>query len=112
MRKVIIKAGTYGLRDKYGRVHPKTKADGPLLLSDDEAERLVKKGVAEFIEAAPATTKETEYSMKSSAAELRRLGKAAGLSFKANAVKEEMVAALDEIYSEEAPLLSVALPTK
>jgi|GEM_PF-896404 len=60
MRKVQITSGAYGYRPE-GSLHvqPTTSRDGPINLADEEAERLVKLGVAKYTadssQEAPAT---------------------------------------------------------
>ncbi len=49
MRKVQITSGAYGYRPEGSlRVRPTTSRDGPIELADEEAERLVKLGVARY----------------------------------------------------------------
>ncbi len=52
MKHIIIKNGIYGLRTAPGVVDCKTKEDPPFIVSDEEAERLVKLDVAEIVEEA------------------------------------------------------------
>lgn len=50
MKKVKITNGIYGYRPDGGIVVPVSPADNPIDLSDDEAERLVKLGIAAMID--------------------------------------------------------------
>ena len=124
---VQIVRGVYG---HYigGRVVAKDKNSEPFVLSPEQEERLVKAGVAKYVnlpDAAPDEDGEgvpdeggnteapigfdelpedvvgiPEYSVESSAKELREIGKMCGLTFPATMTKADMVAALDKHIEE------------
>ena len=116
---VQIVRGVYG---HYigGRVVAKDKNSAPFELSPEQEERLVKAGVAEYVNLpvnAPDEDGNTEapigfdelpedvvgipeYSVESSAKELREIGKMCGLTFPATMTKADMVAALDKHIEE------------
>lgn len=131
---VQIVRGVYG---HYigGRVVAKDKNSAPFELSPEQEERLVKAGVAKYVnlpDAAPDDDGEgvpeggnvapdddgnteapigfdelpedvvgiPEYSVESSAKELREIGKLCGLTFPATMTKADMVAALDKHIEE------------
>lgn len=43
-------AGTFGYKNKSGFIEPKTPASGPFSLTEEQEERLVKSGVAKYVE--------------------------------------------------------------
>lgn len=54
---IKIKSGIYGFRNERGFIEPKTPQSSPFSLTPSQEEELVKKGVAEYVEAeAPAPT--------------------------------------------------------
>ena len=53
MAKIRIISGTYGFRASLGIVEPKTPEDEPFEVSEQEAARLVEKGVAAYVGAGP-----------------------------------------------------------
>lgn len=102
----IIK-GIYGYVDeKTGVVSPKTEKDEPFELSEEKEERLVKLGVAVYVNggrtALPEGVEEVpEYSVDMKADELRAIAKQyMGLTFKPGTTKAEMVAAMDKHIEE------------
>lgn len=111
----IIK-GTYGYIDKNGIVQPKTSKDEPFTLSKEEEERLVKRGVAKYVEAAekhvegdelkelldsvPGLDVVPEYNVDMKATELREIAKGLGLTFPVGTTKAEMVAEMDAVIEE------------
>lgn len=124
MTKIRITGGVYGYVAPNGRFSPKTPLNPPFEVEDGEAERLAALGVAEIVTgggngdkmsdngvdkvATPPTPKKPaegnseglEYDEKTSAARLREIGKAVGLSFPAVGVsKKDMLAALDEHFA-------------
>lgn len=125
MTKIRITGGVYGYVAPNGRFSPKTPLDPPFEVEDSEAERLAALGVAEIVtgggnggkmsdngvdKVTPPTPKKPaegnseglEYDEKTSAARLREIGKAVGLSFPAVGVsKKDMLAALDEHFAAE-----------
>lgn len=104
-------AGTFGLPVD-GVVKPMDKNSKPFNASPEQEERLVKLGLAEYVgEPVTATEDEDttlpdgvvgipEYSVDSSAKELREIGKLCGLTFKVGMSKAEMVEALDAHIAE------------
>lgn len=117
---IKIVRGVYGFMDGNGIVHPKTAADEPFELLPEQEARLVKLGVAQYVETVkdeqeheqsdpeqvetedeqdPIGFDETpvdepalsELSVK----ELREIGKGYGLSFKVGTSKAEMVKAIE-----------------
>ena len=106
MKKVIIKVGGYGFRpDKKSAVRLITEKDGPISVSDDEADRIVGLGIAEYVvdddlvKGHLDAGQFEDYSMK----ELQKFAKDMGL--KANGSKEELVARItaEEVYASEKP---------
>lgn len=111
----IIK-GTYGYIDKNGIVQPKTSKDEPFTLTKEEEERLVKRGVAKYVEAAekhvegdeikelldsvPGLDVVPEYNVDMKATELREIAKGLGLTFPVGTTKAEMVAEMDAVIEE------------
>lgn len=107
---IHIVRGVYGYLDKDGIVRPKTDADAPFELSPEQEERLVRLGVAEYVEkvnSAPVAEAEPGVSTEEaptdgisladlSVKELREIGKEYGLTFKVGISKAEMVAAIEE----------------
>lgn len=105
---IQMKAGTFGLSVN-GYVKAMTKESGPFVASEEQEARLVKLGLAVYVpDVAPVGFDETptaelpddvvgipEYSMESSAKELREIGKLCGLTFKVGMTKAQMVEALD-----------------
>lgn len=102
---IQMKAGTFGLSVN-GYVKAMTKESGPFVASEEQEARLVKLGLAVYVDKAPeqdddlpelhdGVTGIPEYSTENTAAELREIGKLCGLTFKAGMTKAEMVAALD-----------------
>ncbi len=47
---IRIKSGVYGFRDEHGNLQPKTSKSKEFSLSGEEEERLVKRGVAVYVE--------------------------------------------------------------
>lgn len=122
MRKVRITQGTYGYKPDGARhVSPKNRRDEPFLLPDAEAARIVGLGIAEYVSGAVATAatppaapnpnapnggtgdapETPEYSSANTVAELRAIGKGAGLTFKVGMSKQQMLDALDAYYSAD-----------
>lgn len=102
---IQMKAGTFGLSVN-GYVKAMTKESGPFVASEEQEARLVKMGLAVYVDKAPeqdddlpdlsdGVTGITEYSTENTVAELREIGKLCGLTFKVGMTKAEMVAALD-----------------
>lgn len=94
---IQMKAGTFGLPVK-GSVKAMTKESGPFTASKEQEARLVKLGLAVYVdepELPDGVDGIPEYSTQSSASELREIGRLCGLTFKVGMTKAEMVAALD-----------------
>ena len=134
MRTVKIIQGTYGYREN-GVLDPKDRFSAPFPLEDAEAERIVSLGVAEYADNGVATgagsvaedepgehspeetdaqesefdaLEKPEYSTESTVADLRKIAKENGVSLKVGMTKEDMVAALDAHFDEDAPMLEAA----
>ena len=115
---IQIVRGVYGYLDRDGIVRPKTEADGPFSLTQEQEARLVRLGVAQYVGNVKLALEEadlaaavgaieldenaveerplTDYSVK----ELRELGKEYGLTFKVGASKADMVKAIEEAEAE------------
>ena len=102
---IQMKAGTFGLSVN-GYVKAMTKESGPFVASEEQEARLVKLGLAVYVDKAPEQDDDLselpsgvsgipEYSTNNTVAELREIGKLCGLTFKVGMTKSEMVAALD-----------------
>lgn len=99
---IRIVRGVYGYLDKDGIVRPKTEADAPFALPAEQEARLVRLGVAEYVDGAKEAPSDfaepadevplSEYTVK----ELRELGKEYGLTFKVGASKADMVKAIEQ----------------
>ena len=113
MKKVKIISGTYGYNDGK-HIIPKNRNSEAFALEDKEADRLIALGVAECVEASKTsqnfndTPKESStnaddlnYDANSSVADLRKIGKAVGLTFSVGTTKADMIAALDEFFGKE-----------
>ena len=130
MKTVKITSGYYGLCVN-NIIKPKSAADAPFELSDEEAKRIVDLGIAEYVDDMPIATgtacedtkdaheisredakmeENPEYSFNMTAAELRAIAKNVGISFRIGTTKEEMVAALDAYYADTSPNLTVESP--
>lgn len=108
MAWVRIINGTYAYRPEGAkRLSPVSAGSSPIEVSENEAARLVRLGVAERV-AADTDDQDTEeyedeepkYNAGMKAAELQAIMEAAGLEHKAGMTKAEMVAALDSFYDE------------
>ena len=112
---IRIIRGVYGYLDKDGIVRPKTEADAPFALTEDQEARLVRLGVAEYVgnvKDAPETAPEQDSDDTEevptddisladlSVKELREIGKEYGISFKVGISKAEMVAAIEAAEAE------------
>lgn len=100
----IIK-GTYGYLDKNGIVKPKTEKDGPFSLTEEQEDRLVRLGVAIYVDQGDTALPDgvdgiPEYNVDMKATELRAIAEKMGLSFKVGTTKAEMVAAMDKFLEE------------
>lgn len=103
---IQIICGTYGKKEG-SRVVAKTAQSAPFALPDAEEARLVGLGVAKYAKApedqaqdAARLTKIPEYNADMKADTLRAMGEAYGLKFKTVMSKADMVAALDNYFSE------------
>lgn len=115
MIKII--SGTYGHLIG-GRVRPKTAASEPFSLTPEQEKRLVERGVAIYVNEAPAeadasnsfdNTPDEEpaaepagkgYDIGMTAKELREIGASYGLTFKQGISKAEMVEKLDALFAD------------
>jgi hypothetical protein len=115
MIKII--SGTYGHLIG-GRVRPKTAASEPFSLPPEQEARLVSRGVAIYVNEAPAEadasnsfdhTPDEEpaaepvgkgYDIGMTAKELREIGASYGLTFKQGISKAEMVEKLDALFAD------------
>ncbi|MFW5433709.1 SAP domain-containing protein [Paenibacillus apiarius] len=102
MIKII--SGVYGYREG-ASIKPKTANDAPFSLPPQEEERLVKRGVAEYLDGEPNTEPDDwigipEYHVDMKAEELRAIAKKLGLSFKVGTSKVDMVEAIDKFLEE------------
>ena len=106
---IKIVRGVYGFKDEDGIVRPKTAADEPFELLPEQEERLVKRGVAEYVgkvesEQAPIgfdEMPEEETALSDlSVKELRAIGKEYGLTFKVGTSKDDMVKAIEAAEAE------------
>lgn len=108
---IQMKTGTFGLPVN-GIVKAMTKDSGPFKASKEQEARLVKLGLAVYVDEEPIGFDETpddlpdgvtgipEYSIDNTANELREIGKLCGLTFKVGMTKADMVAALDAHIAE------------
>lgn len=110
MIKII--AGVYGHKEGVS-IKPKTANDAPFSLPPEQEERLVKRGVAVYVDAEPNAEPDNwidipEYHIDMKAEELRAIAKKLGISFKGGTSKGEMVKAINRFLEEhtdhEAPL--------
>lgn len=97
---IKIVKGTYGYLDANGIVKPKTAADEPFALTAEQEARLVKKGVAVYVD---ATINEVEddandvtWDVGMKADRLREIAKGMGLTFPVGTTKVAMVEAMDK----------------
>lgn len=120
---IKIVRGVYGFKDKDGIVRPKTAADEPFELLPEQEERLVKRGVAEYVgkvesEQVPEEVEQEEIESEQapigfdempeeetalsdlSVKELRAIGKEYGLTFKVGTSKDDMVKAIEAAEAE------------
>ena len=120
MIKMIL--GVYGFMDKDGFIRPKTADDEPFELLPEQEERLVRLGVAEYVENVKSAeippvkqaeipaeqdpididvTPDVEHALSElSVKELREIGKDYGLTFKIGTSKADMVAAIEKAEAE------------
>lgn len=134
MRTVQIIQGTYAYRVN-GMLEPKDRFSAPFPVGDAEAERIVSLGIAKYADKGVATGSgsvaqeisggnptekedaqeleyeaqdKPEYSIENTVADLRKIAKENGISLKVGMTKEEMVAALDAHFEEDAPVLEAS----
>ena len=104
MIKII--SGTYGhLID--GRVRPKTAGSEPFSLTPAEEARLVERGIAVYVNEAPAEADASidfdsipEYSTRNTVKELQAIGEQFGITFEEGMTKAQMVEILDQYMAE------------
>lgn len=126
MKKIKIIGGRYGYISPNGAFFVKTDNSAPFEVDDKEADRLIKRGVAEIVGGSgkhPEIDDETsrtgsnptdeenaagsenedvfEYDENTSVKELREIGKKCGLSFPVGVTKANMIAALDEYFERD-----------
>ena len=135
MRTIKIIVGTYGYREN-GKppVRLINAESGPIEVSDEEATRLVKAGIAEVVDTTEKVVDTTEIPVDVSeiaveetakgesleeytVAELKDLATKLGLEFKSRATKDELIKLIsaaeevaEEVDDEEPPVLSAADP--
>jgi hypothetical protein len=122
---IKIVRGVYGFMDENGIVRPKTAADEPFALLPEQEARLVRQGVAQYVETVKDEQEpeqsdpeqvETEDEQEPigfdetpvdepalselSVKELREIGKGYGLSFKVGTSKGDMVKAIEAAEAE------------
>ena len=105
MIKII--SGTYGhLID--GRVRPKTAASEPFSLTPAEEARLVSRGIAVYVNEAPAEADASnvfdtipEYSTRNTVKELQAIGEQFGITFEEGMTKAQMVEILNQYNAGE-----------
>lgn len=112
MKRIKITVGSYGHRPEGSKsVTLITKQHPPVDVSDAEAERLIKLGVAVIVEndiqlTRPEKTPDAgsipEYSMKNKADELKALMDEFGLPYEDGTTKQQMVDALDAFFDAPA----------
>ena len=114
---IQIISGTYGhLID--GRVRPKTAGSEPFCLTPEQEARLVSRGIAVYVNEAPAkadafnnTPDIPEYSTRNTVKELQAIGEQFGITFEEGMTKAQMVEILDqhmEDDDEDAPVFDAA----
>lgn len=126
MKKIKIIGGRYGYISPNGVFFVKTENSAPFEVDDKEADRLIKRGVAEIVRESgkhPEIDDETSwagsnptdeenaaggenegvfaYDENTSVKELREIGKKCGLSFPVGVTKANMIAALDEYFERD-----------
>ena len=119
---ITMRIGIYGFMDKDGIIRPKTPGDDPFELLPEQEERLVRLGVAEYVENVKSAemppvkqaeipaeqdsididvTLDAEHALSElSVKELREIGKDYGLTFKIGTSKADMVAAIEKAEAE------------
>ena len=111
MIKII--SGTYGHLIG-GRVRPKTAVSEPFSLTPGEEARLVERGVAVYVNEAPAEADASigfdntpdsipEYSTRNTVKELQAIGEQFGITFEEGMTKAQMVEILDQHLAESDP---------
>lgn len=108
MKSIKIIAGSYGYRaEGASSVTLITKQHPPVVVSDEEAERLIALGVAVIVESdlplvrpeqPPVYLAHPEYSMKNKAYELKALMDEFELPYEEGITKQQMVDALDAFF--------------
>lgn len=111
---IQIIRGVYG-HYTGGHVVPKDKNSGPFALTPEQEKRLVRIGVAEYVELVEAVKPDIaeelpdlpdgvdaipEYNASMKADELRKIAKLMGLTFPVGTTKAEMVAQMDAFLDE------------
>ena len=105
---IRIIRGVYG-HYTGGRVVPKDKHSQPFSLDPEQEARLVRVGVAAYVQEEPAdtlpelpedVTAVPAYSMETKADDLRKIAKQLGMTFPVGTTKAEMVAQMDAFLEE------------
>lgn len=112
MKSIKIIVGSYGHRPEGAKsVTLITKQHPPIVVSDEEAERLITLGVAKIVESdlalerpdtQPEDPAKPEYSMKNKADELKALMDEFELPYEDGTTKQQMVDALDAYFDAPA----------
>lgn len=112
MKSIKIIAGSYGYRaEGASSVTLITKQHPPVVVSDEESERLIALGVAVIVESdlplvrpeqPPVYLAHPEYSMKNKAYELKALMDEFELPYEEGITKQQMVDALDAFFETPA----------
>lgn len=113
---IKITKGIYGYRNKNGIIEPKTVESPAFSLTEEQEERLIKRGVAvrvdsENEEVAPAQQETLEEQLENmNFNDLKKLAKEKGVE---QGKKEDMIAAILELEQDEedAPELDAELPS-
>lgn len=115
----IIK-GIYGYKNTNGAIEPKTCKDEPFCLTDEQEERLVSKGVAEYVEVAPVQPQkemlkghlDREQITKCGYNDIKKLAKEMGIPAKGSKdeLVEKILAEGVDYPEEEPPILNPEEP--
>lgn len=113
---IKITKGIYGYRNKNGIIEPKTTESPAFSLTEEQEERLIKRGVAvrvdsENEEVAPVQQETLEEQLENmNFNDLKKLAKEKGIE---QGKKEDMIAAILELEQDEegAPELDAELPS-
>ncbi|NLH01178.1 MAG: hypothetical protein GX488_04630 [Clostridiales bacterium] len=86
-------------------VEPKDKNSPPFELAPEQEARLVEQGIAIYVDGGRTSLPEgvagvPEYDENTSVSDLREIGKMLGLKFKVGTTKAEMIAMLDDYFTD------------